>query len=81
VEEHPAPRQGSEAFARHLKQFDEEEVVVKERLKQVMASATRLEIAERLKISAVMASFEALGPPIVRRSSSTTAARPTRRPP
>ena len=51
-----------EAFARHLKQFDEEEVVVKERLKQVMASATRLEIAERLKISAVMASFEALGP-------------------
>ncbi len=26
-----------------------------------MASATRLEIAERLKISAVMASFEALG--------------------
>ena len=51
-----------EAFARHLKQFDEEEVVVKERLKQVMASATRLEIAERLKISAVMATFEALGP-------------------
>ena len=51
-----------EAFAKHLKQFDEEEIVVKERLKQVMAAATRLGIAERLKISAVMATFEALGP-------------------
>lgn len=51
-----------EAFAKHLKQFDEEEGVVKDRLRQVMASATRLEIAERLKVSAVMASFEALGP-------------------
>jgi methyl-accepting chemotaxis protein len=51
-----------EVFAKHFKQFDEEETAVKERLKQAMAAASQLGIAERLKISAVMATFESLGP-------------------
>ncbi len=51
-----------EAFNKHLKSFDEEERVVKERLAQVRVAATRLGVAERIKINDVVAAFEKLGP-------------------
>jgi methyl-accepting chemotaxis protein len=51
-----------EAYNKHLKSFDDEERVVKERLEQVKAAATRLGVAERLKINDVASAFEKLGP-------------------
>ncbi len=52
----------ADAFAKHMKGFDDEEKVVKERLQQVKAAAIKLGVAERLKIDEVMATFDKLGP-------------------
>lgn len=52
----------TEAFAKHMKGFDDEEKIVKERFQQVKAAALKLGIAERLKIDEVIASFDKLGP-------------------
>lgn len=51
-----------EAYAKHLKGFDDEERIVRQRLEQVKATAGRLGIADQLKIDAVLATFEKLGP-------------------
>ncbi|WP_346288530.1 methyl-accepting chemotaxis protein [Zoogloea sp.] len=51
-----------EAYARHLKGFDEEERIVRQRLEQVKATAGQLGIADQLKIDAVLATFDKLGP-------------------
>ncbi|WP_412480080.1 methyl-accepting chemotaxis protein [Azonexus sp. IMCC34839] len=51
-----------DAFAKHLKGFDEEERLVRERLEQVKATTARLGLAERLKIDEVMTKFGKLGP-------------------
>jgi len=51
-----------EAFDKHMKAFDSEEKIVKERLEQVKNAAAKLGIAERLKINEVISVFEKLGP-------------------
>jgi len=51
-----------EAFNKHLKGFDEEERVVKERLAQVRAAAATLGVERRLKIDEVVSTFDKLGP-------------------
>jgi len=51
----------SEAFEKHLKGFDAEERLVRERLEQVKAAAARLELGDRLKIDEAMTAFEKLG--------------------
>ena len=50
-----------EAFAKHLKGFDEQEKLVFERLKQVQVATQKLGIAERLKVDAVVTTFTPLG--------------------
>ena len=52
----------SEAFAKYLKGFDEEERLVRERLEQVKATAAKLGLAERLKVDEVIGKFAKLGP-------------------
>ena len=52
----------AEAFNKYLKGFDDEERRVKERLGEVKLVAAKLGIAERIKVSAALATFEKLGP-------------------
>jgi methyl-accepting chemotaxis protein len=51
-----------EAFNKHLKGFDEQEKLVKERLLQVKELAAKLAISDRLKIDNIISTFEKLGP-------------------
>jgi methyl-accepting chemotaxis protein len=51
-----------DAFNKHLKGFEEEDKVVKERLLQTKELATKLGIADRLKIDSILSTFEKLSP-------------------
>jgi methyl-accepting chemotaxis protein len=51
-----------ETFNKHLKSFESENQAVKERLLQVKAAATKLGVAERIKVDNVIATFEKLAP-------------------
>ena len=50
------------AFERHLKGFDEEDRMVRERLGHVATAATRLGLVARLRVGEVDDAFERLGP-------------------
>jgi methyl-accepting chemotaxis protein len=52
----------AEAFARHVKAFDTEIAVVKERLEQTKAAVAKLGIADKIKVEPVIATFEKLAP-------------------
>ena len=47
-----------EAFKKYLKGFESENQAVKDRLVQLKAAATKLGVADRLKIDSVIATFE-----------------------
>ncbi|MBK9446096.1 MAG: methyl-accepting chemotaxis protein [Betaproteobacteria bacterium] len=51
-----------EAFKKYLKGFESENQAVKDRLVQLKAAATKLGVADRLKIDSVIATFEKLAP-------------------
>lgn len=51
-----------ETFNKHLKSFESENQAVKERLLQVKAAASKLGVAERIKVDNVIATFEKLAP-------------------
>ena len=51
-----------EAFNKHLKSFDSEDQVVKERLLKVKELGGKLGISDRLKIDNILSTFEKLGP-------------------
>jgi methyl-accepting chemotaxis protein len=51
-----------DAFNKHLKGFEGEDKVVKERLLETKELATKLGIADRLKIDSILTSFEKLSP-------------------
>ena len=51
-----------DAFAKHLKGFDEEDRLVHERLEQLKVTAAKLGLAERLKVDEVIKRFGTLGP-------------------
>jgi methyl-accepting chemotaxis protein len=51
-----------EAFARHLKAFDSEIAAVKERLTQTKSATGKLGITDKVKVDAVIATFEKLAP-------------------
>jgi methyl-accepting chemotaxis protein len=51
-----------DAFNKHLKGFEDQDKVVKERLLQTKELATKLGIADRLKIDNIISTFEKLSP-------------------
>jgi methyl-accepting chemotaxis protein len=51
-----------EAFKKYLKGFESENQAVKDRLVQLKAAATKLGVADRIKIDSVIATFEKLAP-------------------
>ena len=62
----PLRKADPEAFNKYLKGFDEQNAAVQKKLAETKATATKLGVADKIKIDAVITTFDKLAPALPR---------------